>query len=354
MAFNCDLLIVGGGSLSTELLYALSLHREHGLTCAIACRDAEKAAWLAFSANARARVAGCEVRFAPFRVVWDEPGLDALLASARPRLVVQLASLQSPWSIRGRWQRMIQTHGFGLTTPRQAVLTLAMAAAIQRSALPARLINGCYPDFVNQIVARLSLPITCGLGNISILDAVIRETLGLGIGDRLQIVGHHYHMSNLGRAPDRRDAWPLVWLDGARLEGLPRRLAAVRLPPGPEVNRLTAVSILPSIFGLLGFQDCRINLAAPDGLPGGYPVRIEQGEITLDLPMPLEDAVAFNKQLEIVEGVEVGADAVRWVPAAAAELQAIAPGFTGVFPFGELLRRPGPFEALVERLSAEP
>jgi hypothetical protein len=357
MDFHCDLLITGGGSLSTELLYALSSHREHGLTCAIACRDIKKAAWLSFSANARARIAGSEVCFAPFRLEWDDPGLDALLASARPRLVVQLASLQSPWSIHGRWKRMIQTHGFGITTPRQAILTLAMARAIQRSASPARLINGCYPDFVNQIVAGLSLPLTCGLGNISILDAVLRETLGLAIDAPLQIVAHHYHMSNLNRAPDRRDAWPLVWLDGVRLDDLPRRLAALRLPPGHEINRITAVTILPSLFGLLGLADCRINLAAPDGLPGGFPVRIEQGEITLDVPMPLAEAIAFNKRCEILEGVEIGSDAVRWAPAAAAELQAIEPRLNGVFPFDDLLRRQGSseaLEALVARLSDEP
>jgi hypothetical protein len=353
MVFDHDLLITGGGDLSTELLYALSSHRGHGLACAIACRDLEKAEWLAFSANARARIEGGDVRFAPFRVVWDDPGLDALLASARPRLIVQLASLQSPWSIRGDWKRMTQTHGFGITTPRQAILTLAMAMAIRRQASPARLINGCYPDFVNQIVARLSLPITCGLGNISILDAVIREALDLAAGAPLQIVGHHYHVSSLLRAPDRRDAWPLVWLDGVRIDDLPQRLASVRLPPGHEINRITAVSILPSLFGLLGLEDCRVNLAAPNGLPGGYPVRIERGEITLDVPMPLGEAIAFNKGFETAEGVEIGSDAVHWSPAAAAELRAIAPGLTGVFPFAELLCRQGPFEDLVQRLSAE-
>lgn len=354
MDHDADLLIVGGGSLSTELLYALSSERRHSLACAVACRDPEKASWLAFSANARARLVGGGVRFRPFEVVWDDSGLDALLARVWPRLVVQLASLQSPWSLRGRWKRLTEAHGFGITTPRQAVLSLAMATAIRRSASPARLINGCYPDFVNQILARLSLPVACGLGNISILDAVIREVLGLAADDLLEIVAHHYHVSNLIRPHDRRETWPLAWLDGEPIEDLPRLLAEVRLPPGRELNRITAVSVLPLIFGLLGLEDCRMNLAAPHGLPGGYPVRIEQGEIHLEAPMSLPEAIAFNKRFEAAEGVEIGTDSLRWAPAATAELREIDPTFTGAFRFDQILDGYRRLEALVERLSEEP
>lgn len=351
MSAGVDVLVVGGGRLSSELVYALSLHVGYDLTCAVASRDLPKAVWLAQSCNARARSVGGSVRFLSAQARWEERGPEELLGQFDPRAVIHLASLQSPWEPQGRWTDLIETHGFGITTVRHTVLALAVARAIVEQGLRGRLVNGCYPDFVNQIIDRLGYPVLCGLGNISIVDGVLREALDVDPEESLRIVAHHYHVGTLIREPAERECWPMVWRDGTRVDCLPERLQAYRIPHDHTVGRLTAVTILPVLWGVLGLRDVRLNLAAPLGLPGGYPVTFEGGELRLDLPIPEDEAVAFNKSFEVREGVEVGPDCLRMADGAVHEIQRTNPSFTGVFSYERWLDDAAEFEAIVADLS---
>lgn len=78
-------------------------------------------------------------------------------------------------------------------------------------------------------------------------------------------------------------------------------------PTGPVYNVITAASALPVIKAMLpGGDDLRFSAPAPQGLPGGYPVRIQGGEVTLDLPsgVSLDEAIAFNETMSSLDGVQ--------------------------------------------------
>ena len=51
-------------------------------------------------------------------------------------------------------------------------------------------------------------------------------------------------------------------------------------------------------------------MPGPNGLPGGYPVRLAAGELDLDLPAALtrDEAIAWNLRYEQESGLVVGAD----------------------------------------------
>ena len=53
-----------------------------------------------------------------------------------------------------------------------------------------------------------------------------------------------------------------------------------------------------------------MSLPGPCGLPGGYPVRLAAGEISLDLPASLtrSEAIAWNLRYEQDSGLVVGPD----------------------------------------------
>ncbi len=52
------------------------------------------------------------------------------------------------------------------------------------------------------------------------------------------------------------------------------------------------------------------HVPAPDGLPGGYPVKIEGGVLSLDLPngVTRDEAIAWNRHFEEVNGLIVTDD----------------------------------------------
>ncbi len=54
----------------------------------------------------------------------------------------------------------------------------------------------------------------------------------------------------------------------------------------------------------------RGHVPVPNGLPGGYPVRLEKGRLTLDLPAAVSEAEAirWNASFEEANGLVVAAD----------------------------------------------
>ena len=105
---------------------------------------------------------------------------------------------------------------------------------------------------------------------------------------------------------------------------------ATPFPPGPVYNVITAASALPVLGALLpGAGPRRFSAPGPQGLPGGYPVKIGQDGVALDLPgsVSLDQAVAFNQRLGALDGVAgIGTDgAVRFTQAAEAAVRDLDP-----------------------------
>jgi hypothetical protein len=93
--------------------------------------------------------------------------------------------------------------------------------------------------------------------------------------------------------------------DGQRNDGVAYR--APGLAPGPRYNPVTAAAAIPVLEALLpGSASLRWSAPAPGGLAGGYPVLIENGAVTLDLPPGLTqpEAIAFNEEMARGDGIE--------------------------------------------------
>jgi hypothetical protein len=74
-----------------------------------------------------------------------------------------------------------------------------------------------------------------------------------------------------------------------------------------RLNTITAASALPVLEALLpGAAPLRWSTPAPGGLPGGYPVRIADGAVALDLPAGVSeaDAIAYNEHVGRGDGIE--------------------------------------------------
>jgi hypothetical protein len=107
--------------------------------------------------------------------------------------------------------------------------------------------------------------------------------------------------------PDDPELRVRVYLgeEGTRADGLAYQ--GFPLPPGADYNVVTAASALPVLLALLpSAEPLRFSAPAPMGLPGGYPVRIAEGRVELDLPPGAdpEEILAFHRRIGRGDGVE--------------------------------------------------
>jgi len=319
---STDVLVIGTGSLARAIANAFAVCAEVPAALTVAGRDARTAAGVAVVAAGRAAAAGRPVTGHGASL---DAGVADLLARTRPGLVVQCASLQSPWESRGApsaWTDLVARAGFGITLPLQARLAISTGEAVAAMTDPPTYVNACFPDAVNPVLAGLGLPVRFGIGNVATLSAGLRAALGTRDG-RLRVVAHHVHLHPAEHPEDDLRAW----LDDEPVTDAVALLAAHRAADRVQLNEVTGYAAARLFADLLAGRDVATNLPGPLGLPGGYPVRIANGTLTLDLPAGLStaDAVAHNRRAEERDGVRVEADRVRFTADAAAELARYAP-----------------------------
>jgi hypothetical protein len=327
--------VVGSGSLTRSICHSLAAlapprdgRNSAPIRVTVLARNALAADDIARACHVRAAVSGANVHFAA-ELLADE--VDAL-TRLRPDVLVCCASTQSPYEKNlqpSAWTRLIEEAGFGLTLPFQAHVVVRLARAVAQVSPGTLLINGCFPDAVNPLLAALGLPVHCGIGNVATLAACLQAALDLP--DQLAVLGHHVHLAAPGlargaseRSEEARDTADevLVWRDGERVPGVTALLAAARALPRTELNAIAGHAAARLLLDLLSGAEICTNLPGPLGLPGGYPVRLAGDAITLNLPAGLSraDAIDWNIRAGHRDGVEVRDGRVSYPPQAAAAL----------------------------------
>lgn len=270
----------------------------------------------------------------------DVDGVASLIADVAPDVVVQCASLLSPWALYPRTDaaaRAVQAAGLGLALPMQLPVLLATMRAVRAVGFTGPVANLSFPDVTNPILHRLGLAPTIGLGNVTMQLWRVRAALRAERGPDaelplLRLVGHHNQVYGVMEAKPPADSADRVRVfvgdEGSRRDELAYR--AHRFPASPIYNEVTAAAVVEAVEALLpGAAPTRISVPAPRGLPGGYPVSIADGRVELDLPpgQDLDDAIAFNSRIGCGDGVEAIADdgTVTFTEAARACVADVAP-----------------------------
>ena len=78
------------------------------------------------------------------------------------------------------------------------------------------------------------------------------------------------------------------------------------LPQGRDTHELSAAATADAVRALLRDEPTATHAPAPNGLPGGYPVRLSRRGVELDLPAHLtrEEAIALNERAARFDGIE--------------------------------------------------
>jgi hypothetical protein len=311
MSFDqCDIMILGTGNLAAELACALSMDIEVAIKVCICGRNDSQANNIALISNTRAKLMNAPSTFSALKVSWSDEDLRKMITKRFPKIIIVMASLQSPWTLsnESEWSLLIKRFGFGSTAPLQCELLIKIARIVQSDFPQIIVLNACYPDVCNEILTMLGFDVFAGLGNVAILEAIFRNVYGLDSTDSIQIIGHHFHVNQLiNRTEGDSMAFPRIWINGKEQMDLKEKIKDVKIPSDAMLNKITAATMLTLLKCLIFNNEGNFNIPGPKGLPGGYPVHISQGSISINLPIGVQlgDMIQRNKQLGSKEGVSV-------------------------------------------------
>lgn len=316
---SCDILITGTGMFAGRMALDIAAVAREPVNVVIAGRNRMRLDWLRTAGNARAAMFGTPARFATRTIDLLEPGASAaLIREHAPRLVVQAASIQTSTVISdggSRWTDLVAEGGLSATAVFQALLSGRMAAAISAQAPQTRLINCSFPDVVNGMIAAMGHAVLCGTGNVAILSNVFegaREDLPQG---PLRVLAHYQCLAPWRQPPEARAGQPAprVFIGDREVPDPFAAFRACQLTPEPAIE-ISGASGVTLMLAFAAGQDWRGHVPGPNGLPGGYPVRLSGGRLALDLPAGLgeAEAVAWNEAFEQRNGLTVADGAVRY------------------------------------------
>jgi len=325
------------------------------LDVVVVARRLPAAAEVCYLAGVRSALTRGRVTFRPAEA--DLAGSDdlaVLIAANRPSGVLLCASTQSPWensTAPSRWTDFLVKAGFGVTLPLQAELALRVGRSITQASHGTWFVNACFPDAVNPLLAAVGIPVLCGIGNGALIAASVQTALGLADQRKLYVLAHHVHL----HSPDRPQDEARAWYADSPVQGLGRLLAAQRSASRQELNRVTGLVAALLLRDLMAGAQTDTNLPGPLGLPGGYPVRLNGGHLTLRLPAGLSkaDAIALNQRFALREGVVVAGDHITFGPPAQAELRRAALQLAAGFRADEVTAAAEELHRLRSRLRRE-
>ncbi|CAN5660247.1 hypothetical protein BH09PSE5_BH09PSE5_28740 [soil metagenome] len=338
MTTPCDLLIVGTGYFAEIMLNDIATTARQPVSVVVGGRNLERLKWLCVAANSRSALFGTSAVFQ--YAVMDMGSVDTIaegLSKWQPTVVVQSASLQSPWSVEGRgsgWSALVNDAGFGLTVAFQAMFPVRTAMALQAIGSDAAFVNTCYPDVVNQVLRARGLPIMCGVGNIAIFSSAIQGTMPPSERADIRVLGAHYHLVEWRKPGAERSGTPVrVWKGETELDGIEDAYRHIQLPYR-DLNVISGSAAVPVLLALSGKGDVESHVPGPGGLPGGYPVKVSTKSVQLNLPKAISEpqAIEWCRQFEAFDGASVSSEGRVWYhPQAKAAVAkhdaAIAEGF---------------------------
>jgi hypothetical protein len=352
-------LLVGLGDLGRRLAAHLAAAPEVG-ELVLASRSEDGPAFAALAAACGT----ARVRFTPLDAS-DRGAVERLLRSERPELIVQCATLLSPWllpDVEHPLAAAVLRAGFALQLPAQLPLVRTLMEAARETGLGAPVVNGSYPDLTHPVLHCLGLAPAVGLGNAGMIHALVVAALRrqglLAASEPVRVLGHHAHLTPaaLAQPPagtgDTGDTGhrPRIYLgeEGRRADDLAYAGPPLRSERG--MNALPAASGFRVLRALLGGPAVRTSAPGPGGLPGGYPIRVDAGKVDLDLPpgLTLEEAVAFHQRSVRLDGVDrVDADGTVHFTEEARHALAAAPELAEPLHPDDALAR---FRLLVDRM----
>ena len=242
------------------------------------------------------------------------------IARLQPRLIWNCATLQTWWvrkQLPPQTAARLGEAGAGPWLPTHLALSRKLMLAVRASGWQGHVINSGIADISNAVLARRGLAPTVGLGNIDLVVPLLRmgvaERLGVPVCNvRVYAVLHHYHVSHFrGRAGGAPPYFARLMVGDRDVtaafdtDALLHQVSRDRFA-GEPLNPTVAASGVKNALALLRDTGLLTHAPGPQGLPGGYPVRLGAAgaEVVLPAGVTAEQALAINEAGQRGDGVE--------------------------------------------------
>jgi len=246
-----------------------------------------------------------------------------IITKCKPDVIYSAATLQSWWVITTLPKEVfddLDKARFGPWLPMHLSVVYKLMQAVKMTGMDIKVINSAFPDACGPILKTRGLHPTVGIGNVANPVPAIRlgiaDQLGVTLGDvKIYLVCQHYvshyipRFGTAGGAPyylkafvGGRDVTKDVDIDKVFAD-MPKRY---RRTGGIGGQILTASSAAAITLAMLDDRRELLHAPAPDGMPGGYPARIDAKGATVELPndITLEKAIKINEEGQAVDGIE--------------------------------------------------
>ena len=331
---GATVVLIGLGHLGGPLLDRLAVSAAVGRVVAVS-RDPDRGAARCNLSRLSAAAVGAvaDIGHRPADVLHPEQVAD-IVDEVSPDLVIHTASMQTWWllDLFPPEAQVLKAAGFGAWLPLHLVLAIRVMEGLAAAGYEGHVINAVYPDVINVVLGRMGMAPTIGVGNVDELVTKIRMVVArdLSIGPHdldVLLVAHHALQRAAFRKTEGRssadkpavghgvdDELPpyYLWV-GQKGRDLTEHadargalLGPCPLPDGPGWGGFTAASAAGLVGALLSERTWRMHAPGPAGLPGGYPIDVGGGRITVsEIPnLSLDEAISINERSHRFDGID--------------------------------------------------
>lgn len=317
------IMLFGTGNLTTNVSHLLA--RSEAANMILIGRDKERSFRLANLILLTARQLGKNICISSESV--DMLNISAtaeIITKHKPNLIFNGASLQS-WRVittlpKEKFEELDRAQ-FGPWLPMHLTLMHKLMLAVKMSGQKIPVVNAAFPDAVNAILHKIDLGPLVGIGNVSNLipaiQLTISEMLNLPVDElQVRLITQHYFSHfvprygmplntpfNLTVTYKNKDISHSINMYSLFNEVRTR----FRRLGGIDGQALTAASAIKVIEGLLLDKITFTHAPGPNGLPGGYPIKVQNRTVALDLPdsISLKEAISINEACQRLDGIDL-------------------------------------------------
>ena len=250
-----------------------------------------------------------------------------IISKAKPDIILIATTLQSWWVVQELAglapdvYEKIEKAALGPWVPVHLALTYKISKAIEKSGVAVQVVESSFPDVVCPVLAKLGMPATVGMGNMSLVQTavvnVVANKMDVPLADiTVWMVGHHsmtrvFADGKIGDLPYwikiydlDKDITDRIDMDEVFLE-----LFKGACPPlGGGLNQVfIAASAVRNVLAIMFDTGQIVHAPGPSpGLPGGYPVRLNArgAEVVLPEGITIEEAIKINEEAAKFDGIE--------------------------------------------------
>jgi hypothetical protein len=244
-----------------------------------------------------------------------------LIKDLSPSAIINCAVMQTWHRIRllpPEIYAKLSAATLGAWLPVQLTLAYKLSQAIEESGVKCHYINTSLSCLTNPVLGKIGLAPTIGIGNVDLIAPAVQTLVANDLkvprsNVTVYLVAHHVHWVYPREAGYQKGApYYLKVMMGAnditgKIDKDRLMYEAVKLyPPGIEFTTVSASSAIKNLMALLHDTGIITHSPGPNGLPGGYPVRLssEGAEVVLPEELTLDQAVRINEEAQRYDGVE--------------------------------------------------